>query len=224
MRCSVLQCVAVCCSVLQCVAVCCSVIVRVAVCCSFSGIATMPCLYVTPVAGLFIEAGKTKEISKRRNFHKSQVQFTSELLVPVEITPDELPIFFPGDPNILRFIFSVSGELQCATEVGSCSGIAKLSCLWLMSCSLLQCIVVCCSAVRCVAVCCGFVGIAKMSCLWVMSCRVLQSVAECCSVLQSVAECCRVLQSVAECSFSRTCTHLWILFVEKDPDYNRRVS
>ena len=33
-RCSVLQCVAVCCSVLQCVAVCCSVLQCVAVCCS----------------------------------------------------------------------------------------------------------------------------------------------------------------------------------------------
>ena len=34
LRCSVLQCVAVCCSVLQCVAVCCSVLQCVAVCCS----------------------------------------------------------------------------------------------------------------------------------------------------------------------------------------------
>ena len=33
-RCSVLQCVAVCCSALQCVAVCCSVLQCVAVCCS----------------------------------------------------------------------------------------------------------------------------------------------------------------------------------------------
>jgi len=33
-RCSVLQCVAVCCSVLQCVAVCCNVLQCVAVCCS----------------------------------------------------------------------------------------------------------------------------------------------------------------------------------------------
>ena len=34
LRCSVLQCVAVCCSELQCVAVCCSVLQCVAVCCS----------------------------------------------------------------------------------------------------------------------------------------------------------------------------------------------
>jgi len=40
-RCSVLQCVAVCCSVLQCVAVCCSVLQCVAVCCSVTRLVKM---------------------------------------------------------------------------------------------------------------------------------------------------------------------------------------
>jgi len=42
-RCSVLQCVAVCCSVKQCVAVCCSVLQCVAVCCS-----VLQCVSVCP--------------------------------------------------------------------------------------------------------------------------------------------------------------------------------
>ena len=50
MRCSVLQCVAVCCSMLQCVAVCCSVLQCVAVCCSVSPCVAVCCSVLQCVA------------------------------------------------------------------------------------------------------------------------------------------------------------------------------
>ena len=113
----------------------------------------------------------------------------------MEITSDKFSIFFPGDPNNLRFLFSVSGELQCATAM--CYRVWPLQ--WdrkvvLLMGNELQFVAVYCSVLQCGAVCC--------SVLWLRWDREdvlcmgneLQSVAVCCRVLQSVAECCSVLQ------------------------------
>jgi len=61
MRCSVLQCVAVCCSVLQCVAVCCSVLPCVAVCCSVLQCVALCCGVLQCVAVYFTTSNAVEQ-------------------------------------------------------------------------------------------------------------------------------------------------------------------
>ena len=67
-------------------------------------------------------------------------------------------------------------------------------CMYVVCCSVLQCVAVCRSVLQCVAVCRSV-----LQCVAVR-CSMLQCVAVRCSVLQCVAVCCSMLQYVAVCN------------------------
>ena len=80
------------------------------------------------VAGLFFEAGKKKsKFHDKRNFHESQVQFTSASFVPLEWIHESPTVIF-SQPIFLRNVGHDSSHM---------------------------CVAVCCSVLQCVAVCCS---------------------------------------------------------------------
>ena len=71
--------------------------------------------------------------------------------------------------------------------------------IFIVCCSVLQCVAVCCSVLQCAAVCCSVLQYVKRPYKETYIHRVLQCAAVCCSVLQCVAVCCSVLQCAAVC-------------------------
>ena len=89
--------------------------------------------------------------------------------------------------SVLQWGVVCSSVLQWGAGVSRRSRCAHL---YLMCCSVLQCVTVCCGVLQFVAVCCSVL----QQCLAIIDARTwIWCVAECCSALQCVAVCCRVL-------------------------------
>jgi len=70
--------------------------------------------------------------------------------------------------------------------------------MWLYSCSVLQCVVVCCSELQCCSVFGFGIFFGEEHCAQVDHISIF-TVAVCCSMLPCIEMCCNVLQCVAMC-------------------------
>jgi len=148
-RCSVLQCVAVCCNSWQCVAashrcmpaslpphVHCSVLQCAAVCCN-----ALQCVAVSyRCMSLSLLMGVTLSLSRNLSHTHISLTHTNAYRVEVEANSRVVIAFEIVDANQL---------LQCVAVCGS-----VLQCV-VVCCSVLQCAAACCSVLQCVAVCCS---------------------------------------------------------------------